>query len=73
MTHLIHLAHQTCNFLGMQQQFAGPGRIRDHVSGGRRQRSDLCVEQKRLTAPEHHVGFGDLGLAGTQGLHFPAQ
>src|SRR5690606_1565895 len=64
--------HQPVDLCPVQQQFAQPRRVGDHVCGGRVQRRDVRPLQENLATADDDVTLGQLRAAGTHGLHFPS-
>lgn len=64
-------AFELVEFTTAQQQFAGAGRVTDHVAGGRLQWQEAGAEQIGFAIAEDDIGFADVGLARPQGFDFP--
>ena len=60
----LNLADQLADFVGVEQQFAGAGRVGMHMGGSLGQRRDVRAQQKQLGVTDDHVGFLDLGTPG---------
>ncbi len=67
-----NLADQLLDFFGLEQELAGPDRIRADVGGGRRQGADVRAEQVNLTLADDDVGFLELYPSGPDRFDFPA-
>jgi hypothetical protein len=69
---LLDLADEPADLLGMHEQLAGAGRIGREVRGHRRQRTDVCADQKQLFALDDDVALADLRPAAADRLDLPA-
>ena len=72
VTGALDLADQPVDLIGVQQQFARPGRVGFDVCGGFCQRRDMHAENEHLAVLDDNVGFLDVGASGTDRLDFPA-